>query len=127
MKYKFLRPAEAGTLDEFESRLAELAMKVDRDFGSFAAAADLAVQLMSCAAPAATDQQMAAFVKLTAHFLLLQQLADCQPTAYLDVQAELNSYITGHIATDPATGSTVYPDHPRFAEKYPNLNRDELL
>ena len=127
MNYKFLRPDEGCPLDDFENKITELAMKVDRDFGSFSNAAKTAVSLLEKAMPNITADDTAAFLKLVFHFKFLEDLAANNENAYLDVQAELNSYITGNFTFDEDRQELIYFDHKDFKNKYPKFNPDGIL
>ena len=127
MNYKFLRPQDPYSLDDFESQITELVMKVDRDFGSFSNAAKTAVILLEKAMPNITADETAAFLKLVSHFKYLEDLAANNENAYLDVQAELNSYITGNFTFDEDSGELVYLDHKDFKNKYPKFKPHGLL
>lgn len=127
MNYKFLRPQDPYPLDNFESQLTELVMKVDRDFGSFSNAAKTAVTLLEKAMPNLSGDETAELIKLVSHFKYLEDLAANNENAYLDVQAELNSYITGNFTFDEDSRQLIYLDHKDFKNKYPKFNAHGLL
>ncbi len=122
MTYEFLRPEEDCALDDFESKITELTMKLDRDFGSFQEAHQVALNLYEKARPQLTDEEFPQVLKLLNHFHLLALLATDQPDDYADLQAELSSYLSGNLVWDETNRETVYLDHPNFTTKYPNFN-----
>lgn len=127
MKYNFLRPQDAYSLDDFESKITELAMKIDRDFGSFKDAAVIGEALLEAAKPNLSEDQIPQFMKLISHFQFLSELAAKHQSDYLDIQAELNSYITGNFVFDEENRQLVYLDHKDFKNKYPNFKPNGTL
>ena len=127
MNYKFLRPQDPYPLDNFESQITELVMKVDRDFGSFSNAAKTAVTLLEKAMPNLSGDETAEMIKLVSHFTYLADLAANNETPYLDIQAELNSYITGNFTFDEDSRELIYFDHKDFKNKYPKFKPHGLL
>lgn len=117
MDYTFLRPAQQA---DFESRLAELSMKVDRDFGSFENGWKTAFQLFEKAQENMTPEEVPQFLKLIGHFKLLADLAKAQQEEYYDLEAEISSYISGNYIEHDF--ELIYLDHKDFTRKYPNFN-----
>ena len=123
MKYTFLRPAEAGARTDFESKIVEIAMKTDRDFGSFANAFQFSLEFYEKSMQNSNEEDVPKFLKLVSIFRLLAKLSDENPEPYLDIQAELNSYITGNIVFDKENYELVYLDHKDFKNRYPNFKQ----
>lgn len=122
MIYNFLRPNEDTTIDVFESKIVELAMKVDRDLGSFQEANRIAQSVYEKVVPYLSDDEFPKVMMLLNHFKLLEELATKEQYNYLDLQAELNSYITGNFVWDDTNRETVYLDHKNFTHRYPNFD-----
>lgn len=122
MIYNFLRPEDEATIDVFESKIVELAMKVDRDLGSFEEAASIANSVYEKVLPYLSDEEFPKVMMLLNHFKLLEELATKEQDNYLDLQAELNSYITGNFVWDERTRELIYLDHKNFTHKYPNFD-----
>lgn len=124
MDYTFTRPLKK---EDFEQRLAEIAMKLDADFGNFHNASELAFSLFQKAAENMRPEEVPQFLKLVGIFKLFADYAQTRQEEYDDLSAELASYTTGNFVLDEENFECIYLDHRNFAQRYPNYKPNDLL